>query len=361
VAYGVDGLIALGLTGKGRTIAVVDSFGSPTIQHDLQVWDKAFGLPDPSLSILQPVGPVPRFDPQNGDMVLWAEETTLDVELAHAMAPGASIDLLETPVDETQGITGVPEMMKAEKYAIDHGIVDVISQSWSTTEQDFSSTSQLDGQRFAFKDAARHGVTVLASSGDFGATGLEVDNATVYPYRVVQWPASDPLVTGVGGTTVLLDAKGNRIQPDVGWGGSGGGTSSVFTTPVWQRSQSVVGSSRGVPDVSLDADPGTGPIIYQSFPGSFRGFSTIGGTSVSCPLMAGLVAIADQIANRRLGTINPALYRLQRSHSAGVTDILTGNNSFGTVVGYQAGAGYDLVTGLGSPVGSSLLPSLAAV
>ncbi|HWG15264.1 MAG TPA: hypothetical protein VG268_18510, partial [Streptosporangiaceae bacterium] len=199
VAYDLNPLYASGITGAGRTIVIVDSFGSPTITSDLHTFDTEFGFPDPSLTI-EKFGNVPPFDPADSTMVGWAEETTLDVEYAHSIAPGAKIVLAETPVAETEGTTGLPEMMNAEKSLIDQGIGDVITQSFGATENTFpgfssGNFSSLLDLRYAFKDAQAHGVTVLASSGDDGATDAESDGSTLYPFRVNSWPSSDPLVT----------------------------------------------------------------------------------------------------------------------------------------------------------------------
>ena len=167
-------------------------------------------------------GNVPAFDPTDSTMVGWAEETTLDVEYAHSIAPGAKIVLAETPVAEVEGTSGLPEMMNAEKSLIDRGIGDVITQSFGATENTFpgfssGNFSSLLNLRYAFKDAQAHGVTVLASSGDDGATDAESDASTLYPFRVNSWPSSDPLVTSVGGTMLNLDNSGNRLSPDVVW------------------------------------------------------------------------------------------------------------------------------------------------
>ena len=135
-AYNLNPLYRAKITGKGRTIVIVNSFGSPTIRHDLAVFDRQWGFPNPTLNILA-LGKIPKFSPGNASMVGWAEETTLDVEYAHAIAPGANILLLETPVAETEGVTGFPEMMNAEKYVIDHNLGDVISQSFGATENTF--------------------------------------------------------------------------------------------------------------------------------------------------------------------------------------------------------------------------------
>jgi hypothetical protein len=140
VAYDLNPLYSRGITGKGRTIVIVDSFGSPTIQSDLHTFDTQFGLPDPVLQI-EKFGNVPPFDPNNSDMISWAGETTLDVEYAHAVAPGAKIVLAETPVAETEGTTGLPEMMNAEQSLINSGVGDVISQSFGATENTFPGSA----------------------------------------------------------------------------------------------------------------------------------------------------------------------------------------------------------------------------
>ena len=152
-------------------------------------------------------------------MVGWAEETTLDVEYAHSIAPGAKIVLAETAVDETEGVQGLPEMMNAEKSLIDAGVPDVISQSFGATENTFPGFDQgnftsLTDLRYAFKDAAAHGVTVLASSGDNGATSRRPTGG-FYPTAANSWPSADPLVLSIGGSIPLIDDNGNRLAPDV--------------------------------------------------------------------------------------------------------------------------------------------------
>ncbi|MFJ3308497.1 protease, partial [Streptomyces sp. NPDC086549] len=135
-AYNLNPLYRKGITGKGRTIVIVDSFGSPTVQHDLDIYSKQFGLPSTKVKVVK-WGHVPAFDPKNADMTGWAGETALDVEMAHAVAPDAKIVLVETAVSETEGTTGLPEMMSAEKHLIDHGVGDVITQSFGATENTF--------------------------------------------------------------------------------------------------------------------------------------------------------------------------------------------------------------------------------
>jgi subtilase family serine protease len=367
------------ITGAGETIVIVDSYGSPTIAADLHTFDAQFGFPDPVLQIEQ-FGTIPPFDPTNSTMVGWAEETTLDVEYAHSIAPGAKIILAETPVAETEGVTGFAQMMAAEDSLIKSGQADVISQSFGATEQTFpgvssGNDSSLLDLRYAFEDAALHGVTVLAASGDTGATNYESDGKTLYPYRVNSWPASDPLVTAVGGTQLNLDQAGSKITPDVVWndgfGASGGGTSAVFSRPLYQIGVSrVVGKSRGTPDISMTAAVNGGAWVYMSFAGiespgvSNPGWYIFGGTSEATPIMSGIVALADQQARHRLGLINPALYALGALQKAGVpgtgiVSVTSGNNSFGGVTGYNATAGYNLATGWGTIDAAKFVPALA--
>ena len=371
-AYGVDQLGARGLTGRGTTIVIVDSFGSPTIAGDLATFDAQFGLPaPPSLKIIAPAGAIPPFDSTNPTVVGWAEETTLDVEWSHSIAPGARILLVETPVAETEGVTGFPQIVQAENYVIDHHLGDVISQSFGATEETFqNSAGQFDPRliynlRSAYFNAALHGVTVLAGSGDEGATNDELDGMTLYPYRVNSWPSSDPLVTSLGGTMLDLDQAGNRLAPDAVWndgfGAGGGGVSAAFARPFYQNGvRSVVGGARGTPDVSMSAAVNGGVWVYMSFAGietpgvSDPGWYIFGGTSEATPLFAGEVAIADQIAGHPIGLINPSLYAIGDGQRSGITDITTGNNTFGGVTGFDAGPGYDLASGLGTA--NSLLP-----
>jgi subtilase family serine protease len=359
-AYNFGPLRDAGIDGSGRTIVIVDSFGSPTIASDLHAFDQEFGLPDPpSLTIIQPSGPVPPFDPNDSTMQGWGIEASLDVEYAHAFAPGAAIILVETPVAETEGVQGFPEMIHAENYVIDHDLGDVISQSFAATEETFPNNDAILDLRSAYKNAAKHHVTVLGAAGDWGATGYELNGVDFYPYRVIAWPASDPLVTAVGGTVLTLDDSGNRLAPDAVWndyGAGGGGVSAVFRRPDYQdRVKEVVGKQRGIPDISMNGACLSAVWVYWSFPPEPPGWGLICGTSESTPEFAGIVAMADQAAGRRLGLLGPRLYEL---HQRSLVDITTGNNTYGpftnsdgntyTVAGYDAGPGYDLASGRGT-------------
>ena len=374
VAYNLNPLYKGGITGAGRTIVIVDSFGSPTIANDLHVFDQQWGFPDPDLQVMK-FGDVPAFDPTDSTMVGWAEETTLDVEYAHSIAPGAKIVLAETPVAETEGTTGLPEMMNAEKSLIDRGIGDVITQSFGATENTFpgfdsGNFSSLLNLRYAFKDALAHGVTVLASSGDDGATDAESDGSTLYPFRVNSWPSTDPLVTSVGGTMLNLDNNGNRLSPDVVWndgfGAGGGGVSGVFPRPAYQSLVTKeVGKKRGTPDISMSAAVNGAAWIYTSFGGVSVGWHLVGGTSEASPIFSGIVALANQVAHHRLGLLNPGLYVLgalsQHVGGTGIVDVTSGNNSFAGVTGFDAGTGYDLASGWGTIDAAKFVPALARI
>jgi subtilase family serine protease len=385
-AYGVDQLDVQGVTGRGQTIVLVDSFGSPSIQSDLQAFDQSNHLPaPPSFEILTPAGAPPAWNPTVvAEQLGWAEESTLDVEYSHAMAPGANIILVETPVAETEGVTGLPQMMEAEQYVIDHHLASVISQSFGATEQTFQNAqgqfdpSLIDGLRYAFEEGAAKGVTVLAATGDAGVTDYELNLTDFYPFRAVDWPASDPLVTAVGGTHLELNAAGVRTAEDTVWNdppsscfetapcASNGGVSVVFSRPFFQEGvANVVGEARGVPDVAMSGSCSGAVDLYESFPAAPEFTAVPGswfpicGTSEASPLFSGEVAMADQLAGHTLGDINPLLYEMgDRLLSSGITGITMGKNTVTwtqpstgqtiTVQGYHAGEGYNLAGGLGT-------------
>jgi subtilase family serine protease len=376
-AYHLPALYASGVTGQGTTIVIVDSFGSPTIRNDLSVFDRTFGLPSPpSLTVIQPAGRVPAYNPNNSDMVGWAGETTLDVEYAHTVAPGARILLVETPVSETEGVHGFPQIVTAEEYVLTHHLGDVISQSFSATERTFPGAAAVQALRGAYQLAARDHITVLAASGDSGAADVGLDQRTYYPFPVTSWPDSDPLVTGVGGTQLHFSAQGKPTAPTA-WNDSynqaanefadgnpgpnplagGGGTSILFSRPTYQNGvRNVVGGRRGVPDISMSAACNGSVDTYGTFGGAPAGWSPACGTSEATPLFAGIVALADQVAGHPLGLINPALYRLSAAGAPGIVDVTSGNNTVSfsqgghqhTVRGFAATHGYDLASGVGT-------------
>jgi subtilase family serine protease len=390
-AYHLPALYAKGITGKGVTMMIVDSFGSPTIKADLAAFDRQYGYPaPPKFTIIAPAGKIPAFRPDDSDMAGWAGETTLDVE--YALAPGANILLVETPVSETEGVTGFPQIVRAEQYALAHYKVGVISQSFSATEETFRNYAQLDPLRAAYKDADRAHVTVLAASGDAGATDYQSDEVNYFPRRVTSWPDSDPLVTAVGGTQLRPHGTGYTSAAwndtyDQAWTryaegstapdptASGGGTSEFFGRPSYQDSvKALTGAHRGVPDIAMSAACDGSVTVYSSYQRGQAGWSLTCGTSEATPEFAAIVALADQVAGHPLGLINPALYRLAAQHAPGIVDVTSGNNTVSfnqgtgdqgtgskpvTVKGYPAGKGYDLVTGVGTVNAQQLVPELA--
>jgi subtilase family serine protease len=397
-AYGLSALYAKGITGSGTTIAIVDPYGSPTIAADLGVFDAQFGLPAASLTVIQPAGAIPPYDPSDSNRVAWATETTLDVEYAHAAAPGAKILLAETPIDNSDVVLGLPQIVTAEQYLLKHYHVDVISQSFTVTEQTLPSkaaaaaggpgqSNTVDALRGAYVQAQAQHVTVVASSGDTGAAGTDLTGVDYYTHAAASYPGSDPLVTSVGGTGLRLDANGDRTAPDTVWNdtydsavnqadepnagpnplASGGGTSILFGRPSYQDAvANVVGNARGEPDVSMSAGCSAPVVTYQSFGGKSPGWYPSCGTSEATPLFAGVVALADQEAGHDLGLINPALYQLAAQHAAGIIPVTSGNNTVSfnqqnkdyTVRGYDARNGYSMAAGVGSIDAAAFVPEL---
>jgi subtilase family serine protease len=387
-AYGTPKLYSQGITGAGETIIIVDSFGSPTIRQDLAAFDQGYGLPaPPSFKIIQPAGVVP---PYNGSPLRsnWAGETSLDVEYSHAIAPGANIILVETPTPETEGTGGFPAIVKAEEYVIRHHLGDVITQSFGATEQSFPNAQSLIALRTPYKMAAAAGITVLASTGDLGAANIERNGSTFFDHPVVAWPASDPLVTAVGGTELHLNAAGDRTSPDTVWndtynsaaqayfeGGPGpnplagaGGKSAIFARPSYQNGvASVTGPHRGIPDISMSGACDGNVIVRISFAPVPAGFYSVCGTSEASPEFAGIVALADQMAGHPLGSINPALYAMSAANDPGIVDVTSGNNSVSfiqngqrvNIKGYKAATGYDLASGVGTVYAPDFVPELA--
>jgi subtilase family serine protease len=419
-SYNLPPLYANGDEGQGMTIAIIDSFGNPNMASDLGNFDTQMGLPhmcgEPGVTCTagmptfqhvywngktQVKAPPPKSKTAGiQTRNIWALETSLDVEWAHSIAPEANILNVTTNPAEVLGVQGFPAMMNAEQYVVDHNEANVITQSFGAAEETFPSQQSLLNLRHAFISAANDGVTVLASSGDFGTANpgkTPIKHPKTIPYPTVSWPASDPLVTGVGGTYLCTDpTTGTSVdttdppvncQPagnpgsarEIGWVDSGGGFSHIFAKPTYQNTlpagSTAIGTMRGVPDVAFQASSRTGTLVYDTAPGDAEsglicpsgnpcsaGWYVVGGTSCSSPQWAGLVAIADQIAGHGLGQINPALYSLASGPNYGsyFYDVTTGNNQTDPAVqGYSASPGWDPVTGLGTPDAANLVPALA--
>jgi subtilase family serine protease len=374
-AYGVTPLLNAGKNGAGRTIVIVDAYDNPYIQTDLQVFDTTFGLPAGNLQVV-PMPGVPAFDINDANQVGWSGETSLDVQSSHAIAPGAKIVLVEAASNEDTDI------LAATKFAVDHNLGDVLSQSFGEAES-CVDPALLAQEHQVFQQATRQGWTIFASSGDSGAAQGSCDGAGAV--LAASSPASDPLVTGVGGTTLNADSITGAYLGETAWteplygcnppavdladvNCSGGGYSTIYRKPLYQAFD-VSGRGRGVPDVSYDAGVNGGvfvhlavyDILYYGEDPSTPDFFLSGGTSAGSPQWAAITAIGDQLAHRRLGTINPSLYAL--SHLPGqvnpLHDVTVGNNDVAEIgTGYNAGRHWDAVTGLGTPNAAKLLPEL---
>ncbi|HEV3339865.1 MAG TPA: hypothetical protein VG125_05895, partial [Pirellulales bacterium] len=358
-AYGVNNL---SLDGAGQTIAIVDAYDNPAIIQSLDTFDQQFattsgstlfGQYGPASNFLTVVGQnghassLPAADTTGG----WETEEALDVEWVHAMAPGARIVLVEAKSDS------LGDLMSAVKTAAGLPGVSVVSMSWGFAEgQSVLAADEAQYDSYLTTPAGHQGVTFVASTGDYAVADPE-------------YPAFSPNVVAVGGTSLLLSAD-NSYKGETGWGtldssgdllyGSGGGASLYEPEPAYQQGVQATGN-RTTPDVSFVADPTTGVWIADNYNLSANApWEIVGGTSLSAPAWAALIALADQsrVANglATLGTAGPtetqqALYSLPNSD---YNDVTSGYN------GYNARVGYDLVTGLGTPVASLLVPDLAA-
>jgi len=368
-AYGFKPLLDQGLDGAGRTIVIVDAYQSPTIQDDLALFDEAFDLPAPNLQIVAPDGLTP-FDPTDNNQVGWSAEISLDVQWAHAVAPGANITLVLAKSSDDADI------ISATKYALDHKLGDVLSQSFGEAEQ-CMSPANLAQQHKVFDAMVAQGWTLFASSGDDGAAQPTCDGSDVF--KAASTPASDPDVTGVGGTqlnatpvvlnashTAIVDRGGQYVGETVWnefaeYGAAGGsGLSVLFKRPDFQAPVVKDTKARVVPDVSYNAAINGGVIAFWGVPFGVGAAFRFGGTSAGSPQWSGLLAITDQLAGGRVGDINKTLYKLGKNdQSKYFHDVTTGDNSFPPVAGFSAGAGFDNATGWGSPIASALAPALA--
>ncbi|MGZ3587318.1 MAG: S53 family peptidase [Candidatus Limnocylindrales bacterium] len=378
-AYGVAPLLKAGITGKGRTIVIVDAYDNPYIETDLALFDAEFSLPAPAFQKVYPDGATP-FDFTDPEQIGWSGEIALDVQWAHAMAPAAKIVLVLAASSDDADI------LSATKYAVDHNLGDVISQSFGEAES--CVDPKIDAQQHqVFQKATQKGITLFASSGDDGAAQLNCD-FTDY-IKSASSPANDPLVTAVGGTNLVADATTGAYGSERSWadqytcypvdsfGCSGGGFSNLFGRPSFQFGvDNTRPGHRGVPDVAFNGGVDGGVLTHwgvglQAILGldpTLPAFFAFGGTSAGSPQWAGLTALADQLGHHRLGDINDSLYRIAgRSalYKAAFHDIKTGNNNFQvtsteTIPGFSAKTRWDAVTGLGSPNAAVLLPLLAA-
>jgi len=304
-------------TGGANVIAIVDAFDYPTAENDLNVFSQQFGLPpcttaNGCFQQLYASGSRPRGN------CGWAQEAALDIEWAHAMAPGAKIILVEAASNS------FADLFAAVDFAREQSGVTEVSMSWGGSE--FSSEASND---FHMNTA---GIVYFASSGDTGG-------ATIYP-------GVSPNVVSAGGTSINRNRLGSFVS-ETGWSGSGGGPSKYEARPPYQAGiASIVGSARGVPDFSFDSDPNTGVSVYDSTrcQGS-SGWLVFGGTSVASPSLAGIVNLAGNFSGN--ATSQDELTTIYSNlGSSNFRDILSG-----TAGSFSAGAGWDFVTGVGSNQG----------
>ncbi|MHB1969461.1 MAG: S53 family peptidase [Acidimicrobiales bacterium] len=383
-AYQIPWTINGQLAGTGKSVAIIDAFGSPTIQQDLNTYDAAFGLPAANLHIYYPGG-VPNFNggaAKSGNAYGWAEETSLDVETVHALAPGATINLVVAATNYGS------DLNNAVSYAVNNHLGDVLTMSYGSNEGSIAgggNNIQFQQANAIFAQAVAQKMSLFASSGDNGATGgLSQPNAS--------YPASDPNVTATGGTDLFVQGDQNTkgktktvsgsYTGETAWndavpslcpfgcaygpfGATGGAPSVLFSAPSYQSSfiNQSPASARWTSDVAFNASVYTATMIYLGFLGSNSGFYFFGGTSEASPSWAAITADLDQAHGSDLGPMNPRLYGIAATsaYSQDFHDVTVGSNGFPLgAPGYPAGTSWDSPTGLGTPIVSGLIASLGA-
>ncbi|HEV8049976.1 MAG TPA: PKD domain-containing protein, partial [Thermoplasmata archaeon] len=367
-AYNGSTLLSHGINGTGERIAVIDAYDSSEpegqLRSDLAEFERLNGLPLENVSYVYPVPTDQNLNASSASG--WGTEEALDLEWSRASAPGAAIDMVLAP-NASVGL------YYAVDWVVAHDAADIISLSWGEPDVGVYDAANApcadqcnattDGSYTllhpVLEAAAAEGIGVVAATGDCGAAGGTSGDTT-------DFPSSDVYATAVGATVLADNNVTGAYQSEDGWsgnasgsvspgclnqGGSGGGF-SPYPRPAWQSAPGFPANAtgRGIPDVSLVGGPQEVEMVQynQSF--------GVGGTSAATPMWAGIEAMADQDAARRLGNIDPSLYALARGGAASTYfhDVTTGNN------GYPAGPGWDAVTGLGSPVESALVPALSA-
>ena len=326
-AYDFNGAYAHGDFGKGVTIAIVDAYGDPNLQYDLYSFDHISGLPAANLTINYPEGEPPSVSSQ------WAIETASDVEWAHAMAPEANISLFISPS------SNLVSMMNITSLIVDKKLANIISFSWGIPEAGITG-GEIRTFSSVLNQATSEGISVVAASGDLGAFDGE-------PLPSVNFPASEPSVLSVGGTSLVYF---DNVMYQYAWGGnisgtsygSGGGYSTYFSAPPYQKGIKNITDRRGVPDVAMDANNETG--VYSIVGG---GEYRIGGTSIGAPIWSAVIAIIDSRYGVDLGNPDYLIYKISKTslYNSSFSQITSGSNGF-----YQASSGWNPVTGLGTPI-----------
>lgn len=348
-AYNAPDPQAGAFTGTGTVIAVIiPSTAAPHVAADLAVYSRRYRLPTPQVRVLS------YGQAGSSSDAGWEREGTLDLEMAHVLAPQARLVYLAVPASAA-GDGGRVIYDAALAWLVTRYHITVVSYSEGTPEAWAApGYGLITGSRAGLEAAARAGVTVVASAGDYGPAEPSLDGKL---QPTVAWPASDPLVTAVGGTRLTPITTSGRsigyasgvfafaLTPPEGLAG-GAGLSAVFSRPAWQdRVAAVTGSRRGVADISMDASPCSQVAAFTST--RHHGWTSMSGTSVAAPLFAGAVADAAQAAGHPLGALGPALYRMH-DVGDGIADITGGTDAMPGIPGYPARPGYDLPTGIGT-------------
>ena len=406
-AYDLNPLYTAGYTGKGQTVVIVDAYGSPTIYEDLLLfiqWQNANGVNLPWTTIQQiknhlhvyyPMGK-PVFDSNDPGQLSWSIETTLDVDMVHAIAPQADIALVIAPNDNNRPLD------YAVLYSITHQLGCAMSISWGNPESTITGPNAIRQVRTAdtiYKLAAYKGITVFASSGDWGASN-EADFNNAF------FPASDPYVTAVGGTNLFMKCTDGFKEGTQSWDGqnhvgvkysyeiagndyqamvadgfpapfdivtTGGAMSTLFPLPPWQKGITLTDyngatftpTGRCTSDVAFNSGVygGLGVIFFSAASPGSPILTILGGTSAGSPFWAALTAIANQYCGHSVGCINPGLYAQKDSlyKTGAFHDIKSGDNTYPTgnnLLGYRATKGWDSPTGIGSPDASILMSKI---
>ncbi len=373
-AYGITPLLARGTDGRGETVVLPEEAqqaggDARDIRQDMAAFDHMFGLPAARLRVVNSLA-------NAASPWLAGGEELGDAEMVHAVAPGAAISIvLINPSAERSAASFAAALTAFLRLGATQGSVLSLSASLGEHYLTRAEIASMDAALRADRD---HDVTVVAASGDKGAASdMHFGSAT--PVKEVSLPAADPWVLAAGGTSLTADAATGAYTSETAWNtlpappasddgssASGGGFSHSFARPGYQDGVPGAGASRGVPDVAGDAAFNTGMAVVDAngaFGHPFVGPAT--GTSSAAPFWAGLIALADQLAHRHLGFVNPAIYAVARGpdYQAAFHDITAGDNTYkfppATITGYPAGPGWDPVTGWGTPDAAVLVPLLA--
>jgi subtilase family serine protease len=324
--YGLTPLYKSGYDGTGQTIALVEAYGYAAAEADANYAAKIFGLPalnSSNFSVIYPEGK--PINPNAADLTGWTGEIALDIQSAHAIAPGAKITVVASAGQDNE------DQIASLQYIISHKVANTVSSSWENDDEIIAGPAEENAFNSVLKRGAAAGISFQFSSGDGGDLGLGT------PVGSVGVPSNSPYATAVGGTSALNNPGGSGsittgwgnnltyidsygvLDPPSGffYGGAGGGESAFFAKPSWQKA--LPGSGRQVPDVSALADPFTGFAIIFTESGTQYAEAGVGGTSLASPIFTAIWAIADQYNGKPLGSAGQTVAALSEG---GITDVL---------------------------------------